>query len=107
MESGVRIGLDIGIGSLGWCVISGKKEYAKIEDFGVRLFDSGETSKYGKGGKNRKSQDRRGFRATRRLIRRRSYRKYMLKARMQNIGLTTVEKLSSFYKKNRHDKKKE
>lgn len=100
MKSGVRIGMDIGIGSIGWCVISGKKEKAKIEDFGVRIFDSGELEKYGK---NRKSQERRGFRAVRRLTRRRSYRKNMIKAHMQNIGLTTAEKLSAFYEKNHQD----
>lgn len=103
MASGVRIGMDIGIGSIGWCVISGRKETAKIEDFGVRIFDSGELSKYGTNGQNRKSQERRGFRAARRLIRRRYYRKNVIKAHMQNIGLTTAEKISAFYEKNRRD----
>ena len=72
MKNKVRFGLDMGIGSIGWCVISGEKETAKIEDFGVRIFDSGEIDKYGK---NRKSQERRGFRSARRLNRRKVFRK--------------------------------
>ncbi len=78
-----RIGLDIGIGSVGWAVISGSKEEAKIEDFGVRIFDSGESN----GGKDRKSQDRRHHRGSRRLIRRREYRRMILKNHLLQIGL--------------------
>ena len=69
-----RIGLDIGIGSVGWSVISGEHNNARIEDFGVRIFESGEKNN----GKDRKSQERRGFRGTRRLIRRRRHRKVMM-----------------------------
>ncbi|OQA08914.1 MAG: CRISPR-associated endonuclease Cas9 2 [Firmicutes bacterium ADurb.Bin373] len=69
----------------------------------MRLFDSGELSKYGTNGQNRKSQERRGFRAARRLTRRRSYRKSLIKAHLQNIGLTTTERLSAFYEKNCRD----
>mgnify|MGYP005868839011 CR=1 FL=1 len=45
MERKYGIGLDIGIGSCGWCIISWQlpdKSDARIEDLGVRLFDSGE-----------------------------------------------------------------
>lgn len=34
------LGLDIGIGSIGWAVTNLDK--IRIEDFGVRLFDTGE-----------------------------------------------------------------
>ena len=34
------IGLDVGIGSVGWAVVNTDK--LRIEDAGVRLFDSGE-----------------------------------------------------------------
>ena len=34
------IGADVGIGSVGWSVINLDEQ--RIEDFGVRLFDSGE-----------------------------------------------------------------
>ena len=80
-----RIGLDIGIGSVGWAVISGEEDghLPRIEDFGTRIFDSGETT-------DRKSSlcaERRGFRGVRRLERRRSYRKKLLKNHFQNLGL--------------------
>ncbi len=78
-----RIGLDIGIGSIGWAVIAGDQKESYIEDFGVRIFDSGESNN----GKDRKSQERRGFRGTRRLVRRRYFRKILLKNHLINIGL--------------------
>lgn len=77
-----RIGLDIGIGSVGWSVISGEHNNARIEDFGVRIFESGEKNN----GKDRKSQERRGFRGTRRLIRRRRHRKDLVKKHLEHIG---------------------
>ena len=83
MTNKVRIGLDIGIGSIGWAVITGEQKNSRIENFGVRVFDSGELEN----GKSRKSQVRRGFRGVRRLIRRRYFRKELLKAHLQNIGL--------------------
>ncbi|MBU4540269.1 MAG: hypothetical protein KJ774_03485, partial [Firmicutes bacterium] len=56
-----RLGLDIGIGSIGWAIISGDSKAARIENFGVRIFESGELDQLGK---DRKSQQRRGFRGT-------------------------------------------
>lgn len=59
------IGLDIGIGSIGWSVINIDKR--RIEDCGVRIFETGED-------KDRKSncQNRRGARGIRRVLRRKS-----------------------------------
>jgi len=89
------MGLDIGIGSIGWAVINaGDKK--RIEDFGVRIFDSGENPK----SKTSKAQDRRAFRSQRRLVRRRSYRKKMLKFHLQNIGLTSVESINRYFEDN-------
>lgn len=82
MANKVRIGLDIGIGSIGWAVITGDPKDSKLENFGVRIFDSGELDN----GKNRKSQERRHFRGARRLVRRRYFRKEWLKAHLINIG---------------------
>ena len=48
------IGLDVGIGSIGWSVLRNDAECKRIEDFGVRIFDSGELDN----GKNRKSQEK-------------------------------------------------
>ena len=80
-----RIGLDVGIGSIGWAVVSSSTDGhpARIEDFGVRIFKSGEDPKK----KTSLCQDRRGNRGVRRLERRRSYRKRMVKNHLQNIGL--------------------
>ena len=88
------LGLDIGIGSVGWAVLNLDRN--RIEDFGVRLFDSGESDN----GKNRTSQERRRNRGTRRLIRRRSYRKTQLKYYLEKIGLTTVDKINEYYELN-------
>lgn len=92
MNTPYRIGLDVGIGSTGWAVISGNKEKSLIQDFGVRIYDSGEIN----GGKNRKSQERRGFRSTRRVLRRRYYRKERLKAHLNNIGLISSKEIEDF-----------
>ena len=86
------LGLDIGIGSVGWAVIR-DEEIKRIEDFGVRLFDSGETSN----GKKRSSQKRRGFRSGRRLVRRRSHRKLRLKRHLEVIGLVTEDQINHYY----------
>lgn len=75
-----RIGLDIGIGSVGWAVINEEKR--RIEDFGVRIFESGESPN----GKDRASQERHGFRSVRRLERRRVHRKELLKNHLIHIG---------------------
>lgn len=71
-----RFAFDIGIGSCGWAVVSENETgNRRIEDAGSRIFDSGEM----KEGKDRKSQERRGFRAVRRVLRRRQHRKELLK----------------------------
>lgn len=85
------IGLDIGIGSVGWAAINSDKR--RIEDFGVRLFDSGEDLRK----KERKSQQRRGFRATRRLVRRRAHRTVRLKQLLDKIGLVSADALNRYY----------
>lgn len=101
------IGLDIGIGSVGYAVISmvnsinRKNELedvnaARIEDLGVRLFDTGENPK----AKNSLAQDRRAFRSTRRLIRRRHHRKERVKNFLQKINLINKIDLKIWQEKN-------
>ena len=85
------LGLDIGIGSVGWAVLN--LDDNRLEDFGVRLFDSGESNN----GKDRLSQDRRKYRGTRRLVRRRSHRKDRLKHYLENIGLVTIDRINRYY----------
>lgn len=96
------IGLDVGIGSVGWAVVRNEDDCKRIEDFGVRIFDS---SEYGKSRKSRKSkaQKRREARGRRRLIRRRSYRKNALKYYLQETDLTTTKAIENFYKDNCHN----
>lgn len=89
MVNGYRIGLDIGIGSIGWAVIAGRGETAHIEALGSRLFDSSELNR----GRERKSQQRRAARGVRRLFRRRWFRKERLKAHLQYNGLVTAEEV--------------
>lgn len=84
------LGLDIGIGSVGWAVINLEKR--RIEDFGVRIFESGEIKN-----SKRESQVRRAYRAGRRLIRRRSHRKHRLKKHLEMIGFTTEIKLREYF----------
>ena len=86
------LGLDIGIGSVGWAVIRCDGE-ARIEDFGVRIFDSGENSHK----KSRKSQERRGFRSARRLIRRRAHRKERIRFWFQKQGLASEKEIREFF----------
>ena len=71
------LGLDVGIGSVGWAVIRNEDDCKRIEDFGVRVFESGENPDP----KIKASlcQERRGYRSTRRLLRRRAHRKMRLK----------------------------
>lgn len=80
-----RIGLDIGIGSVGWAVVSaeGDGHPARIEDFGVRIFSSGENAK----AKASLCQERRSFRSVRRLERRCVHRKVLLRNHFQKIQL--------------------
>lgn len=75
------LGLDVGIGSVGWAVVR-NDETKRIEDFGVRLFASGEDND-----RKRESQKRRAYRSSRRMLRRRSHRKWRIKAHFENIGL--------------------
>lgn len=85
------LGLDVGIGSIGWSVINIEKN--RIEDFGVRLFESGEDTRK----KERFSQKRRRYRGIRRLYRRRSHRKQRLKNYLGLIGLTSAENIDRYY----------
>ena len=86
------LGLDIGIGSVGWAVIR-IDGTPRIEDFGVYIFDSGENAKR----RTRESQKRRGYRSARRLIRRRAHRKERLRFCFQKFGLATAREIASYF----------
>ena len=92
------LGLDVGIQSVGWAVIR-YDEPARIEDFGVRIFDTTENQK----SKDNANQERRAFRAARRVLRRRSHRREMVKRHLQRIGLLREGKVEAFFESGQSD----
>ena len=86
------LGLDIGIGSIGWAVLD--NDMKRIVDFGVRLFESGENER----DKDRDSQKRRAYRGQRRNIRRRHHRKERLKHLLNKYNIITSDSLDKWYK---------
>ena len=73
---GKILGLDIGISSVGWGII--EEETGEIIDAGVRLFEEADRNA---------NEERRSFRGTRRLIRRRSHRLERAKQLFEKYGL--------------------
>ena len=97
MERKYGIGLDIGIGSVGYAVISRTNNLdARIEDIGVRLFNSGENIRQ----KASNAQERRGYRSTRRLLRRRKHRKERIKKFFLKIKLMNEMQLKAWQEQN-------
>lgn len=97
MERKYGIGLDIGIGSVGYAVISKTNNLdARIEDIGVRLFNSGENIRQ----KASNAQERRGYRSTRRLLRRRKHRKERIKKFFLKIKLMNEVQLKEWQEQN-------
>lgn len=92
------LGLDVGIGYIGWAVVR-NDEPSRIIDFGVRAFESGELES----GKDRTSQQRRRYRAARRLVRRRAHRKHRIKAHLENIGLAKIEQIEEYFREGHTD----
>ena len=74
------LGLDIGIGSIGWAVINQQK--GKLEDMGVRIFESAGAA-----------QDARLNRGARRNLRRKNWRKRQLKDAFVDYGIISREEL--------------
>lgn len=69
---------------------------ARIEDIGVRLFDSGENIRQ----KASNAQERRGYRSTRRLLRRRKHRKERIKKFFLKIKLMNEMQLKAWQEQN-------
>ena len=91
-----RIGLDIGIASVGWAVLENKQndgEPFRIIDIGVRVFDS--PDKTG----DFLSYKRREARSARRRIRRRKGRLERIKKLFQAEGLINIDEFEARYKK--------
>ncbi len=92
------LGVDIGIGSAGWAVVRIDGE-PRIEDFGARIFESGENARK----KERDSQKRRAFRAGRRLIRRRAHRKQRIRFWFNKKGLASEREIKAFFESGTKD----
>lgn len=97
MKRKCGIGLDIGIGSIGYVVISRINNFdARIEDLGVRVFDSGENIRK----KASNAQERRGYRSVRRLLRRKKHRKERVKKFFLKIKLMNEIQLKAWEERN-------
>lgn len=91
MELNYRLGLDIGITSVGWSVINLDKN--RIEDLGVRIFNAAEHPKTGVS----LAAPRRLARGRRRLLRRKAYRVKRVKELAIEIGLINREELKTVF----------
>ena len=100
MDREYNIDLEIGIGYISFTVTSKDSDgKEKLEDFGIRMFDSGETNDY----KRLKNQDRRMFRNVRRVLRRKVHRKERVKNYLQKIVRFLVKDWSAKRKKAKAD----
>lgn len=90
-----RIGLDIGIASVGWAVLqnNSKDEPVHIVDMGVRIFDKAEIPKTGES----LAGPRRAARTTRRRLRRRKHRLDRIKYLLQQEGMIEIDAFMKRY----------
>lgn len=91
---GKILGLDVGIGSLGWAVVD--EDAHRIDDLGVRIFESGEEG--ASKAADRASQIRRSYRSTKRLNKRKKQRKLRLKQFLEYMKLISVEEINAEYR---------
>lgn len=88
------LGLDLGISSVGWAVMTKEEEEYYIDDFGVRLFDCAENPKDG----TTNAEERRKFRSVRRLNRRRKQRINELKWFLEKNNIISKVEVENFFK---------
>ncbi len=93
-----RIGLDIGIASVGWAVLQNNTndEPIRIVDMGVRIFDKAEIAKTG----DPLAGPRRAARSARRRLRRRRHRLDRIKFLFEKEGLINIDSFDTRYNKN-------
>lgn len=96
-EFNYRIGLDIGIASVGWAVLqnNSQDEPVRIVDLGVRIFDKAEIPKTGES----LAGPRRAARTTRRRLRRKRHRLERIKQLLQNHGMIEIGAFMERYHK--------
>ena len=97
MDLNYRIGLDIGIASVGWAVLENDShdEPFRIIDLGVRIFDTAEQPKTGAS----LALPRREARSARRRIRRRRDRVLRIKKLFEAEGLINIDEFEARYEK--------
>ena len=90
-----RIGLDIGIASVGWAVLENncKDEPVHIMDLGVRIFDTAEDPQTG----DSLASPRRNARTMRRRLRRRRHRLDRIKQLLEREGLIRIDEFMKRY----------
>ncbi|MED5075475.1 type II CRISPR RNA-guided endonuclease Cas9, partial [Anoxybacillus geothermalis] len=86
-----KIGLDIGITSVGWAVIN--LDIPRIEDLGVRIFDRAENPQTGES----LALPRRLARSARRRLRRREHRLERIRRLIIREGILTKEELDKLF----------
>lgn len=93
---GYRIGLDLGITSVGWAVLEDDKDGnpRRIIDLGTRIFDAAENPKDG----SPLAEPRRNARSLRRRLRRKSHRVKRTKQLLEKYGIITQEEIENMYK---------
>ncbi|MCL6428847.1 CRISPR-associated endonuclease Cas9 [Spiroplasma sp. JKS002669] len=87
------LGLDLGISSVGWAVMTKDEDDYYIDDFGVRLFDCAESPKDG----TTNAEERRKFRSARRLNRRRKQRINELKNFLEKNQIISKSEIADFF----------
>ena len=86
-----RLGVDIGITSVGWAVIN--LDEKRIEDLGVRIFNAAENPKDG----SSLATPRREARGRRRLLRRKAYRVNRVRNLIVSKGILSKEELETLF----------
>lgn len=97
-----KIGLDIGIASVGFATIllNEQDEAIKILDMGSRIFDAAEVAKTGAS----LAKPRRLARGARRRLRRHAHRIYRIKYLLETNKIITVDEIDSLYERANFDK---
>lgn len=87
-----KMGLDIGIASVGWAVIN--LDLKRIEDLGVRIFDKAEHPQNGES----LALPRRIARSARRRLRRRKHRLERIRRLLVSENVLTKEEMNLLFK---------
>ena len=91
------LGLDIGIGSVGWAVLQNNSdgEPIRVQDLGVRIFDKAEQPKTGAS----LALPRREARSARRRLRRHRHRLERIRYLLERFGIMSIQEIEAMYAK--------